>query len=133
MASVVKRGQKFYVKWKGADGRRRFEVSAAQTKTEAKRLAQELEQKAERQRLGLEEMPPTDGGGALAELLQWWLDTYSKGSPAHATNVSAITCHLLPSDLARLPLVMVTPGKIESFLQAKASELGPQSLNHLRG
>ena len=86
-------------------------MTQARTKTEARRIATEFEQKAERQRLGLEARLSEDGGGTLAELLRWWLDTCSINSPSHASNVSQVTRHLLPSSLAALPLTAVTaPG-----------------------
>jgi hypothetical protein len=93
----------------------------------------QLERRAERVRLGVEAGLPEDGGGTLAELLQWWLDTYSKPLASHATNESAIRVHFLGNELAPLPLTAVTSGRIESFLQAKTGEVSPQMVNHLRG
>jgi hypothetical protein len=49
------------------------QASAARTKTQARRLADELEPKAERERLRLEPIP-TDSGLSLAELCEWWLE-----------------------------------------------------------
>ncbi len=40
--------------------------------------------------------------------------------------------HIIGSELGKLRLVELKPGKVEVFLQAKTSELGPQSINHLR-
>ena len=133
MASAYSKDGKWYLRYKDAAGRWRGQVSTARTKTEAKKLARELESRAERERLGLEAPMPTDGGGTLAELLKWWLTTYSTGSPSHATNDGTIRRHLLNSELAALPLITVTSGRIEAFLQSKAAELAPQTLNHLRG
>ena len=50
MASVYEKAGKWYLRWKGPDGRWRDQVSTAQSKTEARRLAGELERRAERQR-----------------------------------------------------------------------------------
>jgi integrase len=133
MASVYEKAGKWYMRVKDAGGRWRDKVTQARTKTEAKRLADELERKSERQRLGLEERLPEDGGGTLAELLQWWLDNYSVNSPAHPSNLSQITRHLLPSSLASLPLTAVTAPRLRAFLKEKEQELSPQTLNHLRG
>ncbi len=56
-----------------------------------------------------------------------------KGSPSEATVDSALRRHLLVSDLAALPLVAVTSGKVEAFLRSKAvAGLSAQSVNHLR-
>ncbi len=133
MASVYEKAGKWYMRVKDAGGRWRDKVTQARTKTEARRMADELERKAERQRLGLEERLPEDGGGTLAELLQWWLDNYSVNSPAHPSNLSQITRHLLPSSLAGLPLTAVTAPRLRAFLKEKEQELSPQTLNHLRG
>jgi len=133
MASVYEKAGKWYMRVKDAGGRWRDKVTQARTKTEARRMADELERKAERQRLGLEERLPEDGGGTLAELLRWWLDNYSINSPAHPSNVSQITRHLLPSSLASLPLTAVTAPRLRAFLKEKEQELSPQTLNHLRG
>src|ERR1039457_5553293 len=102
MASVFQRSDKWYLRYKDGRGRWRSIVSTARSKTEAKRLVAELEHKAERQRLGLEELPPEDGGGTVGALLEWWLKMYSKTSPSHAQNRSAITKHFLSSELASI-------------------------------
>src|SRR4051812_4182720 len=133
MASAFKRGKTFYAKWKDAAGCWQNRATTARTLTEARRIADDLERRAERERLGLEAPLPQDGGGTLAALLAWWLETYSKGSPSHASNESQIRRHLLDSELSGLPLVAVTSGKVETFLDAKLKELSPQTVNHLRG
>ncbi len=133
MASVYAKAGKWYMRFKDSSGRWRDRVTKAHTKTEARRIADELERKAERQRLGLEERPPEDGGGTLGDLLRWWLDTHSAQSPSHPSNQSQITRHLLPSNLAALPLTAVTAPRLRAFLKEKEQELSPQTLNHLRG
>ena len=134
MASAFKRGQTFYAKWKDATGRWQNRATQARTLTEARRIADDLERQAERQRLGLEYRPPADGGGTFATLMEWWLATYSRGSPSHDRNEPVVRKHLLDSALAPLPLVAVTAAKLEEFLHAKGQEeLSPQSVNHLRG
>ena len=132
MASVYKRGNKWYLRFKDRNGRWRSQASTARTKTEARKLAGELERRSERQRHGLEEPPPEDGGGTLAELLEWWLDTYSNGTTSHGRNESAVRRNLINADIASLRLVDVTTGKIETCLQSRSGDLSPQTLNHLR-
>ena len=83
MASVYEKNGKWYLRVKDGSGRWRDRVSTAINKTEAKRLVAELERQAERQQLGLEAGRAADGGGTVEELLQWWLDTYAKGTPSH--------------------------------------------------
>jgi hypothetical protein len=54
MASVYQKRGVWYLKHKDAAGRWTGTATRAQTKTEAKRLALDLERKAERQRHGLQ-------------------------------------------------------------------------------
>jgi hypothetical protein len=68
MASVYERGDKWYVRYKDARGKWRSVASTARTKTEAKRLAGEIERKCERQRMGLEELPPEPAWAGLVFL-----------------------------------------------------------------
>jgi len=131
-APYLKRGT-WYLRWKDEAGRWRAKACGARTKAEARQLQAQLERRAERVRLGVEVGLPEDGGGTLAELLRWWLDTYSKPLASHATNESAIRAHFLGSEVAALPLTAVTAGRVESFLQAKTGEVSPQTVNHLRG
>src|SRR5580658_1643541 len=133
MASVYKRQNRWYVRYRDAQGRWRSRTSTARTKTEAIRLAGELERRCERQRLGLEPLPPQDGGGTLDDLLGWWLKTYSKGAPSHQRNEYSVRKNLIGSALGALRLVEVVPAEIEKFSQARSSDLGPQTINHLRG
>jgi integrase len=130
------------LRYKDERGRWKDRVCDARTKTEAKRLADDLERKAERQRLGLEPMPLENGGGTIAELLTWWLETYSSGTPSHRRNQRTLNFHFLSVDpetrrrahkLSDMVLVDVTSGDVESMLQAKALEdYSAQTLNHLR-
>src|SRR5437868_286750 len=77
--------------------------------------------------------PEENGGGTLAELLEWWLE-HTAGAPASASNECQVRKHLTASDLAPLQLVAVTTERIEAFLHGKEREgLAPQTVNHLRG
>ena len=132
---VEKRSEPIWrVSYLNEAGAMRTVGTKARTKTEAVRLASDLERRAERVREGLEVPLPKDGGGTLAALLQWWLENYSSPSPSHGRNEAVVRAHLLDSDLGRLPLTQITAPQIEAYLQGKSAEgLGPQSLNHLRG
>jgi integrase len=132
MASVYPRADKWYIRYKDARGKWRDKVTAARTKTEAKRIASDVERQSERQRLGLEALPDEDGGGTFDELMRWWLVTYSKGSPSHQRSKYSVEKNLIGSELGPLRLIEVTPGSIEVYLQARADRLSPQTLNHLR-
>jgi len=132
MGVLLKDGR-YILRWTNGIGKRAWLTSKAETKTEAKRLLRDLQRQAERQRLGLEPLPTEDGGGTVAELLQWWLDTISQGSPSHANNVSVVGKHYIRSELASLPLTAVTPQHIEALLLDKSRELSPETINKLRG
>jgi integrase len=131
MASVYQRGAKWYLRVRDEGGKWRDRASTARTKTEARRLAQELEQRSERVRLGLEVHRERDNR-TLGDLIHWWLDHYSKGSPSHARNVATLEKNVLAADIATVPLDDLTSGQIETFLQSRSDCLAPQSLNHLR-
>jgi len=135
MASAFeKRRGKFYARWKDRNGLWQDTPTAARTKTEARRLALEMETRAWRQRMGLEQLRPEDGGGTVRDLLGWWLTAFSEDSPSHSRNESAIRKHLLSSPIADLRLAELTRGRIESFLDAKQKAgLAAQTVNHLRG
>ncbi len=134
MASVFQRTGRWYLRVKDEGGVWRKIPSSARTKTEARRFAEDFERRSERQRLGLDPLPPKDGGGTLAELLTWWLDTYSAGSCSHRNTLSAVRCHLLASELANLSLVQVTAERVEVLLHRKGQQgLSPKYVNHLRG
>ena len=80
-----------------------MKACTARTKTEAKRLAHDLERQAERQRHGLEDMPAADGGGTVAQLLARWL-AGRPDAPFASRDTSAVRRHLLGSELADIPL-----------------------------
>jgi integrase len=135
MASAFeKRPGRFYARWKDRNGVWQDTPTSARTKTEAKRLAVELEQRAWRQTMGLEQLRAQDGGGTVRELLTWWMETFSQETPSHERNESAIRTHLLSARIADLRLAEVTRGRVESFLDEKEKDgLSAQTVNHLRG
>ncbi len=134
MASVYEKAGKWYMRVKDAGGRWRDKVTQARTKTEARRIADELERKAERQRLGLEPRPLEEGGEALTieEVVRWYCDTYLKDRPSYEPTMRALRIHIAP-EIGGLPVRELSAARIETWLQGKAQALGPQSLNHLRG
>jgi len=131
MSSVVKRCGRWYAKFRDANGRWCRRATTADTKAEAKRLASELERRAERRGLGLEPSP-SDENATLGDLLRWWEDRYFKPSPAYSKSCGTFHRHLVDSELAKLRIREVTTGRVEQFIQAKTPELAPQTVNHLR-
>src|SRR5258708_24488471 len=111
MARVYERAGKWYLRWKGPDGRWRDQVSTAQSKTEARRLAGELERRAERQRLGLEALP-SDSSMTLGQLCEWWLRERCPASSAYRER-SRLRRHVIDTALGTLPLIAVNAARIE--------------------
>ena len=134
MASVYLKRDTWYLQVIDAGGRRRCIASTAGTKTEAKRLAIEMERRFERQRLGLEPAPSAEGLRTVDDLLEWWIENFLRNSPSYASTIATIRKHLVGSkEVGRLDLEDVSPGKIDFFLTKKERELSAQSVNHLRG
>jgi len=131
MSSVVKRGARWFAKFKDANGRWCRQATTAATKAEAKRLASDLERQAERRRLGLEP-PLADGDSTLGDLLRWWEDAYFRSTSAYLKSCGTFHKHLVEADIAKLRIREVTTGRVEQFIQAKMRELAPQTVNHLR-
>jgi excisionase family DNA binding protein len=132
MASVMIRDGKWYLRFKDSTGRWVQHVSTARSKTEARRLADEMETKSERQRLGLE-AAPSDPSLTLGQLVEWWHTTYPTTERSQQARSSFVNHHIISSKLARMPLIQVSAGMVETFLQSKVNTLAPKSINNLRG
>jgi hypothetical protein len=72
MARVYLKRATCYARVKDATGAWRSLATRAASKTEARRLAEDIERRAERQRHGLEPLPG-DSTMTLGELCAWWL------------------------------------------------------------
>jgi integrase len=136
MASVYEKNGHWYLRYRTDTGRWCDKKSSARTKTEARRLADDLERSAEKVRFGVEQ--PTSNQ-SVADLLRWWLDTVWKGRPSYAKAKSAVECHLVDAPLLQARPAELTAGQIERFLDQKTrtpgrrgKPLGPQAVNHLR-
>ena len=88
MAEPFQKFGRWYLKVKGLDGVWRHVATSTKTKAEAKVLQREVAQKIDRQRLGLDPIAVSDM--TVGDLLIWWLETYSKGTPSHKRNESAV-------------------------------------------
>src|SRR5512136_413311 len=134
MASAYeKRPGKYWARWKDRDGLWRHSPTKARTKTEAKRIAVELEDRAWRQRMGLQQIAAPNGGGTVSELMTWWMATFSEGNTSHEKNASTIKRHLLVGKIADVRLADLSKGRVESFLDEKTKEgLSAQTVNHIR-
>lgn len=136
MAWAYKRGARWYAGFRDRRGRRRARVlRGVKNKTEAKRIAVELEAREGRMALGLER-PVTDDEMTVMALLDWWLEHYSRGSPSEATDRSTIHKHLPGTELATTRVDDPDlQGVVIRFLseRARVGRLKPKTVNNLRG
>ena len=139
MASVYEKRGTWYLRYKNERGRWRAISSSARTKTEARRLAEDFERKAERIRLGLEPAMVPTGDRTVGDVVSWWLENIWIGRPSYPKAKSAISAHILSAPFASKRPQDVTSAEIEHYLEAKqrvpgkkGKPLGAQSLNHLR-
>jgi integrase len=132
MATVYRKNDRWYVGYTDGTGHRRLVRTDARTKAEARAYGDELERKATRQRLGLEELP-TDTTMTLAELCEWWLK--NRCPPDREYNErKRLQRHVLDAPLGKLPLRHVKPADIEDqFRRMAATGLKPTTINGLRG
>lgn len=138
MATVIKRRGRpgWYVKFTDATGRRVRKHVPAATKAEARRIAFELERRAERQALGLETLP-AQSSMILAELCRWWLD--NKCPPA-SVEIERLRLerHVCTTELGALAVPQVTTDAVEAALSALerpaggSEALSAATLNKLR-
>ena len=131
---IEKRKDGLYLRFKDIGGRWRYSKTTATTQDEAKSLLRGVERGIERQRLGLEPIDRNPLGWTVADLMGWWLRTYSKASPAHDRNTGTVTNQILGDDIAGLRLEHVSTGLVEEHIQAKVNAgLQAESVNHIRG
>ena len=130
MGSIYRKNDKWYVRFKDGHGRWRDTATQATTKTEAKSLLHDLEVQADRQRRGLEPLPEHRKQATFGEALDAWKSEV--GSRLRSTTIIGFGEKHLRAELGPLPLKSITPSRLEVLLNAKAGELSPESLNHLR-
>jgi integrase len=128
-----KRGRsRWYARVKDGAGRwRDVPLAEARTKADAERLAGDLAMRERRVRDGLDPLPP-DRTFTVGKLLRWWLETWRKGAPSQRQEEDRFRYYFEESELAALPVVGLTSGRIEAFLNGYRERLGASSRNHLR-
>src|SRR4051812_23237327 len=127
-ASVYKKGGRWWLRFKGADGRWRGAPAKATTKPAARLEALERERLAQQQREGL---APSDDNRrrTFGELMNLWHDRYGSRLRSQAINLS-VEKHLRPA-LGKLRLGGAAAA-LPALLNSKVGELSPSTLNHLR-
>src|SRR5438874_1615017 len=132
MASVYQKRRRttWYLRVKDAAGRWQNIASTAANKTEAKRLAADLERKAERQRLGLEPLP-TDCKLTVGELVEWWLRERCPAA-SHDREESRLRKNVIATRLGVVPVRHLTAAMVEDHLHAlEKAGAAPASINHI--
>ena len=131
MASAYRKRKTWYASYRDAAGGFKSVATTAQTKTDARRIAHELETKAERQRHGLEPMT-VDCKLTLTELCQWWLKSRCP-EPSLSKERSRLTRHVFSQPLGKLLVPQVTTARMEDrFREMELAKAMPASLNKLR-
>lgn len=138
MASVYLKRETWYARYKDATGRWASTATAAKSKTEARRLADDLERRCERQRMGLEVLP-LDASMTLAQLCQWWLDEWCPQASLSRER-SRLRKHVIAATVGKILLKNLTANHLDVKLREleKGDEekgiapLAPASLNKLR-
>ena len=144
MGSVLHRDGRVIVQWVDGTGRTRQHavkrrradgsaLSAASLEREARRLLAELEEAADRQRLGLAPKPLRNAGVTFGDLHAHWEAT--RGASARSQRfVAFVRPHILA--LFPVPALEVTTAEIDRLLTAKVRPAGPlseKSVMHIRG
>ena len=129
MAEPFKRDGLWVVKWQDAAGQWRQQRTSCATKDDARRLLRDLDSQADRQRRGLEPLPPSKQL-TFAKLMDWWWEEY--GCHLRSPFILGFANKHLRTTIGPLPLAEVSTARLESLLNAKTKELSPKSLNHLR-
>jgi integrase len=128
MASVYRKGGRWWVRFKGADGRWRGAPARATTKPAARLEALEREKLARQQREGL--VPSDDNRRrTFGELMDLWHERYGSRLRSQTMKLS-VEKHLCPA-LGKL-LLGGAAAALPALLNSKIGELSPSTLNHLR-
>src|SRR5712664_965559 len=137
MASVFKRGETWYVRWRGIDGWTQ-RATEAKSRSQAKALAAELELEEHtarrarlRQTAGL--VPVQDDlPGSFGALCRWWLDERCP-EPSRDIEERRLRKHVLAAPIAALPLARVRSSDLENLLaDLERNGAAAGSVNKLR-
>src|SRR5512137_2214248 len=123
--------ERWHVRYRDATGAWRDERCLARTKTEAQRLADDLDRKSERQRHGLEPMPGIQTL-TLGELCQWWLKNKCPAASMSRAR-SRLRKHVIDDPIGKVLVQRLTTARIEERLrEMDVAGLSPNTVNHLR-
>ena len=143
MGSVLKRKNgRTIIQWIDGSGRQRQQavmatgrdglpLSARATEQLARRRLGEIEEKARRQRLGLDPTRSESLSMPFGALFDWWWE--QKGKTLRSTAVKPFLLKHLRPAIWGTPLREVTAARVQRLLADKVDTLGPKSRNDLRG
>ena len=143
MGSVLKRKNgRTVIQWIDGSGRQRQQavmatgrdglpLSARATEQLARRRLGEIEEKARRQRLGLDPTRSESLSMPFGALFDWWWE--QKGKTLRSTAVKPFLLKHLRPAIWGTPLREVTAARVQRLLADKVDSLGPKSRNDLRG
>jgi integrase len=135
MASVHLHGKTYRAQFKGPDGsiERRVTPFTKGQKKEALAFARDLESRFLRARSGAEPAP-IDPTRTFGWLYSWWWERYgSKRRGRSKGEWDAMMRSRVVKHLADVKLTALTPLAIETVLKMNEGEVGPKTLNDLRG
>ena len=128
MASVYKKGGRWWLRFKSADGRWHGTPAKAATKPAARLEALEREQLARRQREGL--APSADNmRRTFGDLMDLWQERYGSRLRSQTIKLS-VEKHLRPA--LGILLLGGAAAAVPPLLNSKIGKLSPSTLNHLR-
>src|SRR4051794_14808179 len=116
LASVYRKNGGWFVHYKDGTGRWRDLRTKCDTKTAAKAFARDLDEKAQRQRHGLEPRPDPNPM-SFGELIDWWWREY--GARLRSKGTKAFIEKHLRRELGPLSLQEITSARIETLLNAR--------------
>ena len=143
MGSVLKRKNgRTVIQWIDGSGRQRQQavmatgrdgqpLSARATEQLARRRLGEIEEKARRQRLGLDPTRSESLSMPFGALFDWWWE--QKGKTLRSTAVKPFLLKHLRPTIWNAPLREVTAARVQRLLADQMDSLGPKSRNDLRG
>ena len=132
MGSIIRRGDRFIAQWVDGAGKQRQRTLRAGTERtaekEGRKLLADLEQLADRQRLGLAPLV-TAVDLTVGELVGWWWNRVKARLRSHTVH-GFLVKNLAP--LWDVPAVELSTDRFSALLDALERELSPESLNKLR-
>src|SRR5262245_30045122 len=113
---VYKKGdrRRWYIGYRGEDGKPKQRATWARTRTEAQRMAEDLERQSERVRLGLEAGSTRTTFEEFAVRYETWIKT----KRGHKAVLSRVNVHLRPF-FGKAPLSSITAAKVRELVETK--------------